>query len=80
MVAGRLDHVADAIRAADIAGVDPQAGGARLGRLDGALVVEVDVGDDRHVDIAHDLLQRDRAFLVRHRDADDVGAGRRRSG
>ena len=49
VVLGRLDHLAHPLGAADIAGIDAQAGGAGLGRLDGALVVEMDVGDDRHV-------------------------------
>jgi hypothetical protein len=35
-------------------GVDPQAGGAGLGRFDPALVVEVDVGHERHADGLHD--------------------------
>ena len=43
---------------ADVAGVDAQAGGPRLGRLDGAAIVEMDVGDDRHRAFAHDLAQR----------------------
>ena len=29
-----------------------------LGRFDGALVVEMDVGDDRHLEASHDRLQR----------------------
>ena len=49
VVLGGLDDLAHALGAADIAGIDAQAGGARLGRLDGALVVEVDVGHDRHL-------------------------------
>jgi len=39
-------------------GVDAQAGGARLGRFDGPLVVEMDVGDDRHGARGDDLRQR----------------------
>ena len=54
-------------------GVDAQASRARLGGLDAALVVEVDVRHDRHVDLGDDLLQRSRALLVGHRDAHDVG-------
>ena len=45
----RLDHLAHALGRADVAGIDAQAGGAALGRLDRALVVEMDVGDDRHL-------------------------------
>ena len=49
VILGRLDHLAHPLGRADIAGIDAQAGGAALGRLDGALVVEMDVGDDRHL-------------------------------
>ena len=49
MVLGRLNDVADAVGRADIAGIDAQAGGARLGRLDAALVVKMDVGHERHL-------------------------------
>ncbi len=61
MVLGGLHHLAHALGVADVAGVDPQAGRARLGRLDGALVVEMDVGHDRH-----------RAFRARSRAAPRV--------
>jgi hypothetical protein len=40
---------------ADVAGVDAQARGARVGGLERRFVVEVDVGDDRHPGRAHDL-------------------------
>ena len=73
MVPRRLHHLLHPLGAADIARVDAQAGRAGLGRLDGAAVVEVDVGDERHVHLAHDLGQRRRALLVGHGDADDVG-------
>ena len=59
VVLRRLDDVTDAILRADIAGVDAEAGGPGLGRLDGALVVEVDVGNDRDISVADDLLQGD---------------------
>ena len=42
---GRADHFGDAFAAADIAGIDPQAGRARVGGFERALVVEMDVGD-----------------------------------
>ena len=48
VVLGRLDDLAHPLGRADIAGVDAQAGGAALRRLDRPLVVEMDVGDDRH--------------------------------
>ena len=72
------DHLAHALGRADVARVDPQAGGAGLCRLDGAAVVEVDVGDDRHRAFAHDLGERGAAGLVGNRDADDVCARLRR--
>ena len=75
MVLGRLDHFAHALGRADIAGIDAQASGAVLGGLDRALIVEMDVGDDRHLHLADDMLQRRRRFLVGARDADDIGAG-----
>ncbi len=67
MVLGRLDDLAHPLRRADVAGVDPEARRAALGRLDRAAIVEMDVGDDRHRHLAHDLLQRKRRFLVRAR-------------
>jgi hypothetical protein len=75
VVAGRLDHVADAVGAADIARIDPQARRAGLGRLDAALVVEVDVGHERHTALAGDGLERGRRVGVGAADAHDVGAG-----
>ena len=75
VVAGGLDHLAHAGGIANIAGVDAQAGGAGLGGLDGALVVEMDVGDDRHRAFAADLAQGAGRGLVRGRDADDIGPG-----
>ncbi len=76
MVLGRLDDFAHPVGAADIAGIDPEAGGAGLGGFDAALIVEVDVGDDRHLDLFHDLLQRRGRILVRAGDPHDVGASR----
>src|SRR3546814_8447526 len=64
MVARRLDDLPDPVPAADVAGVDAQARGAILRRLDPAPVVEMDVRHDRHGHLGHDLLQR-RARLLR---------------
>src|SRR3546814_291404 len=74
MVLGGLDHLAHTLVGADVAGVDAQAGGARLGRLDGALVVEMDVGDDRHRHLGDDLLQCRSRLPIRTRHAHDVDA------
>src|SRR5262249_39926991 len=76
MVARGLDDLLHPFVAADIARVDAQAGSAAVGGLDGALVVEVDVRDDRHVDLTDDVLQGQRAGLVGAGDTDDVNAGK----
>ncbi len=72
---GRGDHFADPLLRTDIAGVDAQARGARVRGFERALVVEVDVGDDRDARGADDLLQGRGAVRGRARHADDVGAG-----
>ena len=64
---GGVDHFLHALRRADIAGIDAQAGRAGVGRFERALVVEMDVGDDRHARRAHDLLQRARSLPRRGR-------------
>ncbi len=75
VVAGGLDDLLHPLVAADVAGVDAQAGGAAVGGFQGAPVVEMDIGDDRHADLADDVLQRQRAFLVGAGDPDDIHAG-----
>ena len=45
---GGVDDFLHARGRADIAGIDAQAGRARIGRFQRALVVEMDVRDDRH--------------------------------
>ena len=57
VVLGGGDHLAYAALRPDVAGVDAQARGARLGRLDRPFVVEVDVGDYRHLGGTNDLMQ-----------------------
>ena len=74
MILGSLHDLADALGRADIAGIDAQAGGTRFRRLDGTLVVEVNVGDNRQSRGRHDVLQRLGRILIRTRDADDIGA------
>ena len=74
VILGGLDDLAHPLGAADIAGIDAQAGGAGVGRLDGALIVKVDVGDDRHPARSDDLVQCPGRVLVRAGDADDVDA------
>src|SRR3546814_9705387 len=46
VVARRLHHLAHPLARADVAGVDAQAGGPRLRRLDAAAVVEVDRSEE----------------------------------
>ena len=72
MIPRRLHDLPHPLIAADIAGVDPQAGRTAFGGLDRAAVMEMDVGDDRHVHLAHDILQRQRAGLVGTGDPDNI--------
>ena len=75
VILGRTHHLGHARGIADIAGIDAQAGDAGLGGLDGALVVEMDVGDDGNRAFAADLLQRPGGLLIRRADAHDIGTG-----
>src|SRR5690606_17724675 len=75
LVAGGLDHRLHAVLAADIAGVDAQAVDTQLGHAQGDLVVEVDVGDQRHAHLLLDPAEGLRGLHGRYRDAHDVGAG-----
>ena len=70
---GGVDDLAHPLGRADIAGIDAQAGGAGIGGLERTLVVEMDVGDDRHPRGADDLLQGRGRFRVGTGDADNVG-------
>ena len=60
MIARRLDHFLHAFLRSDIAGIDAQARRAGLRRFNGAPVVEMDIGHDRHIHFAHNLGQRRR--------------------
>ncbi len=73
VVPRRLDHLAHPLHRADVARVDPQARRPRLRRLDRPAVVEVDVGDDRHRTLAHDLAERPGRALVRAGHPHDIG-------
>src|SRR5690606_19406529 len=75
VVAGGLDDLLDPLDRADVAGVDAQAGGARLGRLDASAVMEMDVGHQRHAGLARNGAEGRRRLFVRAGDADDVGPG-----
>ena len=63
-------------RAADVAGVEPEAVHPLLERDQRELVVEMDVRDERDPDLALDLAEFLRRLAHRHRAADDVAAGR----
>ena len=63
----RADDFGNALVRPDIARIDPQARSPRIGGFQCALVMEMDVGDDRHARGAGDQLEGGGAF--------DVGAG-----
>ena len=75
MILGGLDHLADLFRAADIAGIDAQAGGTGFGCLNAALVMEMDVGHDRDGDILNNGLQGPGRFHIRAGNPHNVGTG-----
>ena len=65
----------DVLGLADVAGVEPQRLHARFHRRERELVLEVDVGDDRHRRAGHDLRQALGRVLLVARAAHDVAAG-----
>ena len=75
MVPGRLHDLAHPVGAADVAGIDAQAGRPRLGRFDGPLIVEMDVGHDRHLDGLHDGRQGRGRGLIGAGNPHDIDAG-----
>ena len=66
----------DVLGLADVARIQAQRLHAGLERAERELVLEVDVGDDRHRRTRHDLRQPLGRFLFVARAADDVAAGR----
>src|SRR3546814_12133694 len=72
MILGRLPDFTHAVGAADIRRLDAQAGGARLGGVDGALVVKLAVGYDRHRNMADDFLWHLSLIFRRARNAPAV--------
>jgi hypothetical protein len=70
----KVDHLRDLLGAADVAGVQANAVGAGLDRLQRKRVVEVDVGDHGDRRLRDDRLQRLGVLLARDRDAHEVGA------
>ena len=75
MIASGLDHLSHPLRRTDIAGIYAQAGSARLGGLDAAFVVEMDIGDDRDLGRLDDSRKGRGRLLVWTGYPDDVGAG-----
>ena len=75
VVLGRLHHRLHPLGRTNIAWIDAQTCRPRFRRLDRPFVVEMDVGDDRHLDFAHNLAQRLGRCLVRAGDPHDIGAG-----
>ena len=65
----------DLVRAADVAGVDPDCRDAGVDRLQGEARVEVDVGDHGDRREADDPAERLGVLVLRDGDADDLAAG-----
>ena len=72
---GLRDDLAHVFRLADVAGVEAQTVDAGVERLQRQRVLEVDVGDQRHGRVGHDVRQRRRRLAVGHGDADDLATG-----
>src|SRR5207302_7518173 len=75
LVLGLADDLAVAVVAADVAGVDADLVDGVVHRRQGHLVVEVDVADERNLDLPPDLAQHGGVFGLGHGDADDLAAG-----
>ena len=75
-----LDDHRDLVRAADVAGVDPDGGDAALDRLQRERGVEVDVRDHRNRRETDDPRQRLGVLRLRDGDAHDLAACRRERG
>ncbi len=73
-VTGGIDHRAHAVFATDVARVDPQAIHAQLGHAQGDPVVEMDVGDQWHLDQLLDPAEGLGSVHVRHGYPDDIDA------
>ena len=71
---GNLHHFFHLVFVAQVAGIQAQAVHPAHSALDGQLVVEVDVGDERDVDLLLDFRHGLGRFHVGHRRPDDVAA------
>jgi len=65
MIARRLHHLAHPRRIANIARIDPQTGGTGLGCLDGAAIMEMDIGNNRNRTLRTNSFQRRGAVFIR---------------
>jgi hypothetical protein len=74
-ITGGIDHGTHTVFATDVARVDAQAVDAQFGHAQRDLVVEVDVGNQRHLDQLLDLAEGLGGVHVRHRNPHDVDAG-----
>src|SRR4029453_10223283 len=68
------------VELADVAGVDPNRGAARVYGGEDVLGLEVDVGDHRYLAVLGDLRQGVGVVLARTGDPHDVAAGGRQLG
>ncbi|CDN42671.1 hypothetical protein BN871_BS_00280 [Paenibacillus sp. P22] len=75
LVLAGFDDRFDFLAAADVAGIDADLVHPVLDRQQGKPIIEVNVGDERNMDAALDLLDRFRRFLVVDRNPDDLAAG-----
>ncbi len=67
-----IDHGTDTVFTTDIARVDTQTVNAQLGHTQGNAVIEVDIGDQRHLDQLLDTAKGFGSVHVRHRNTHDV--------
>ena len=74
-ITGGFHHGAHAVFTTDIARVDTQAVDAKFGYAQGDLVVEVDIGHQRHTHLLLDSAEGFGGIHIRHRDPHDVCAG-----
>jgi hypothetical protein len=71
----RADHFGDPLARSDVAGVDTEASRALVGSFERPLVVEVNVGNDRHVRRAGDFVEPRRRFRRGAAHPDDIDPG-----
>ena len=78
MIARRLHHLANPRRIANIARIDPQTGGTGLGCLDGAAIMEMDIGNNRNRTLRTNGFQRRGAVFIGAGHPHNISTGRRR--